>query len=86
LSSRHVADPQLSNADPDPPFHFDADPNLDPTFHFYANPDLTFYFDADRDPTPYLRNKNLRPLAHRPSTALWAFTALYGSILSLYSY
>jgi hypothetical protein len=25
--------------DPDPAFHFDADPNPDPTFHFNADPD-----------------------------------------------
>jgi hypothetical protein len=37
--------------DPDPAFHFDADPDPDPAFHFDADPDPTFHSDADPDPT-----------------------------------
>ncbi len=32
-----VADPHHVDADPDPTFHFDADPNPDPTFQFDAD-------------------------------------------------
>jgi hypothetical protein len=39
-----IADPHRLYADPDLPFHFDANP----TFHFNANPDPPFHFDADR--------------------------------------
>ncbi len=30
-----------------PPFHFDADADSDPAFHFDADPDSAFHFDAD---------------------------------------
>jgi hypothetical protein len=30
-----------------PPFHFDADLDPDPAFHFNADPDPAFHFDAD---------------------------------------
>ena len=37
-------------ADPDPAYHFDADPDRDPVYHFDADadpdPDPTFQFDA----------------------------------------
>ncbi len=31
-----------SVADPDPAYHFDADPDQDPTFHQYTDPDPDF--------------------------------------------
>ncbi len=31
-----------SVADPDPAYHFDADPDQDPTFHFDTDPDPDF--------------------------------------------
>ncbi len=33
-----------------PPFHFDADPDLDPAFDFYADLDPASQNDADPDP------------------------------------
>ncbi len=54
----------------DPP-HVDADPDLDPSFHFVANldPDLNFYFDSDPDPATHNSDANLQSLVYRPSTA-----------------
>jgi hypothetical protein len=45
--------PQI-DADPDPAYHFDADPYLDPdpTFHFDADPELV-------PSVPYLNNSIL---------------------------
>jgi|LakMenEpi03Aug12_release.lakeMendotaPanAssembly.Ray.scaffolds.fasta_scaffold1164503_1 hypothetical protein len=37
------------DADSDPDFHFDTDPNLDPAFHFDADQDPAFQNDADPD-------------------------------------
>ena len=34
-----AADPHRFDADPDPTFHFDADPDPDPPCHFDADPD-----------------------------------------------
>ncbi len=36
------------------PHHLDADPDLDPTFHFDADPYLSFHSDADPDPQHFL--------------------------------
>jgi hypothetical protein len=33
-----VADPHHDNADPDPAYYFNADPDLDPAFHFNTDP------------------------------------------------
>ncbi len=35
------------DADPDPAYNFDADPDADPAYHLAADPDPTFQFDAD---------------------------------------
>jgi hypothetical protein len=43
-----------SVADPDPAYHFDADPNPDPACHFDADPDLTFHFHAEPNLDPDL--------------------------------
>jgi hypothetical protein len=51
LSSR-VVDPSQVNADPD----------VDPAFHFNADPDLTFHFSVDTDPALNQSDSNLRPL------------------------
>ncbi len=50
-----VADPHHLVADPDPAFHFDADPDPDHAFHSDADadPDHTFQFHADPDPTTH---------------------------------
>jgi hypothetical protein len=32
-----------------PPFHFDADPDPDPAFHFDTDPDPAFHIDEDPD-------------------------------------
>ncbi len=40
-----VADALYFDVDPDPPWHFDADPDPDPTCHFDADP------DPDPDPS-----------------------------------
>jgi hypothetical protein len=39
----------IVTADPDPAYHFDADPNPEPANHFDADPDHTFYLDGDPD-------------------------------------
>jgi hypothetical protein len=39
-----------------PPFHFDADLDPDPAFHFNADPDPAFHFDADPDVDPASQN------------------------------
>jgi hypothetical protein len=36
--------------DPDPAYHFEADPDLNPPYHFDVDPHPTFQFDADPDP------------------------------------
>jgi hypothetical protein len=50
------------------PTHFDADPDLDPTFHLETDPDLTFHFDADPyldpDPAPRQNDANLQIFNH----------------------
>jgi hypothetical protein len=62
-----VEDPHHVDADPDPVFHFqaDPDPDLDPIFHSVvdsdSNPDLNFQFDADPDPTTHLFFTDLDP-------------------------
>jgi hypothetical protein len=48
-------------ADPDPAFHFNADPDTDPVFHFYM----------DSDNPPHQSDANLHPLVYRPSRALF---------------
>jgi hypothetical protein len=48
------SDPHHFNADPDPAFHFNADPDSDPALHF------------NEDPDP---EENLRPLLSRASKA-----------------
>jgi hypothetical protein len=55
LVTTGVADPHHVDADPDPAFHFDEDPdqNRDRTFHLDADPDPTFQFYRDPDPTTY---------------------------------
>ncbi len=65
-------DPQHVDADPDPPFHFDAGP--EPIIHFDTDPDPdpTLYSDADSDLDPAPNQiDTLRPLASRPSAALF---------------
>ncbi len=47
--------------------HLNADP--DPIYYFARDLDPTFQFNADPDPAPHERDENLRPLAHRLSTA-----------------
>jgi hypothetical protein len=47
-------DPRRFAADPDPIFHFDADPDPDHTFHFGADP--------DPDPTSILMPIRIRIL------------------------
>ncbi len=54
-------DPHNFNADPDPAFHFNADPDPDPAFHFNADPDL--------DLVPHQSDGNLQTLEYRPSKA-----------------
>jgi hypothetical protein len=49
-----------------PPFHFDADPDTDPTFHFDAFTDPAFHFDADLDPNPASQNDADPDLKHWP--------------------
>jgi hypothetical protein len=51
-----IADPRHFNADPDPAFHFNADPDPDPAFHFNADP----------DPVPHRCDRNLHTLVNRP--------------------
>ncbi len=75
-----VADPHHFSAVPDPAFHLNADPDLDPvfrfnsdrylsSFHFNADPDPAFHFNADPDHAPRQSDGNRRPLAYRRSRA-----------------
>ncbi len=48
--------------------HVDADPDTDPTFHFYADPDRdpTFHFDVDPDRDPgSVPGPDPTPVLHR---------------------
>ncbi len=67
-----VADPYHVDADPDPAFLFDANPDPDPIFYLDADSDPTFHFvaDPDPDPAPHESETNLQPLAYRSSMAL----------------
>jgi hypothetical protein len=42
--------------------HFDADPDLNPSYHL--NPDTAFYYNVD--PDSHQGDRNLRPLDYRP--------------------
>ncbi len=53
-----VADPHNVDADPDPAFHFDADPDQDPTLQF-DDPDPITHIFPDMD-HPMLQNDPLR--------------------------
>jgi hypothetical protein len=55
------------NADPDPAFHFNADPDPDPAFRFNADPypNPAFHFNANPDPAPFKREVILRLLVYR---------------------
>jgi hypothetical protein len=60
------------------PKHYDADP--DPTFHFDADPSYpTFYFGADPDPSPHRSDPHLRPRVTLHDSIL----SLQASIVSL---
>jgi hypothetical protein len=51
-----VRDPHHFNADPDPAFHFNADPDSDPALHFNSNP----------EPAPHQSNGNSATTALQP--------------------
>ncbi len=55
---------RITDADPDPYFQLDADP--DPACHpFDSDPDPSFHFDADLDPTVTLMRIQIgEPLRH----------------------
>ncbi len=43
----HLHSTYYVDADQNPGYHFDADPDSDPAYYFDADPDPTFQFDAD---------------------------------------
>jgi hypothetical protein len=62
-----ISDPHHFNADPDPAFHFNADPDPDPAFYFNA---VLLIEVLEESSTAGFEPPSLHFVRPRPSTAL----------------
>ncbi len=67
--------------DPDPSFHFDADPDSNPTFLSDVDPypGPTFQFDADPDPFTHFFTNLYPPIAPKWPSKASTFSRSFGS-------
>jgi len=77
-----VADLNHVDLNQDAAFHFDANPDLDPTFCLHADPAIQFDVYPVLDPAPHQSDANLQPLGLGTPTG--QIVSLHGSRVSLH--